>query len=209
MTGEDETRRIRVMLVEDHPDFRRLMEDLLGGQSDIKLVAQAGSLAEARKHAAVVRFDVAVLDLGFPDGNGVDLIPDLRRANSGVGVLILSVSLDPASLERAVEEGADEIMDKLAPLDEVLGTVRRLGARKRPDVRRPQVRPSPTTLVLLRTSTRAALRLVASQRRYKGGGGLGLAGTGTLRPRVKSKCNSRMSFAFAPQCGKSRRSRWP
>ena len=43
MTGEDETRRIRVMLVEDHPDFRRLMEDLLGGQSDIKLVAQAGS----------------------------------------------------------------------------------------------------------------------------------------------------------------------
>ena len=128
MTGEDETRRIRVMLVEDHPDFRRLMEDLLGGQSDIKLVAQAGSLAEASKHAAVVRFDVAVLDLGFPDGNGVDLIPDLRRANSGVGVLILSVSLDPASLERAVEEGADEIMDKLAPLDEVLGAWGRVSA---------------------------------------------------------------------------------
>jgi hypothetical protein len=42
-----------------------------------------------------------------------------------VGVLILSASLDAASFERAAE--ADEIMDKLAPLDEVLGTVRRLG----------------------------------------------------------------------------------
>ena len=70
-------------------------------------------------------FDVAVLDLGLPDGDGVALIADLRRANPDVGVLILSASLDAASFERATE--ADEIMDKLAPLDEVLGTLRRLG----------------------------------------------------------------------------------
>ena len=48
MTGEAVTRQIRVMLVEDHSDFRALMEVLLNGQSDIELVAQAGSLAEAR-----------------------------------------------------------------------------------------------------------------------------------------------------------------
>jgi DNA-binding NarL/FixJ family response regulator len=127
MTGEDDSRRIRVMLVEDHPDFRRLMEGLLGGQTDIKVVAQAGSLAEARKHAAVVRFDVAVLDLSLPDGNGVNLIADLRRENPDMAVLILSATLDPASIDRAAEEGADEVMDKLAPLDEILDTVRRLG----------------------------------------------------------------------------------
>jgi DNA-binding NarL/FixJ family response regulator len=111
------------MLVEDHPDFRDLMEVLLGSQSDINLVAQAGSLAEARNHAVRFDFDVAVLDLGLPDG--VDLIAVLRQANPDVGVLILSASLDAASFERAAE--ADEIMDKLAPLDEVLGTLRRLG----------------------------------------------------------------------------------
>jgi two-component system, NarL family, response regulator DevR len=127
MTGEDETRRIRVMLVEDHPDFRRLMEVLLGGQSDIKLVAQAGSLAEARGHAATFEFDVAVLDLGLTDGNGVDLIADLRHANDSVGILILSASLDPSNIAKATHAGADEIMDKLSPLDDVLGTVRRLG----------------------------------------------------------------------------------
>jgi DNA-binding NarL/FixJ family response regulator len=125
MSGEAGTKQIRVMLVEDHPDFRDLMEVLLGSQSDIKLVAQAGSLAEARNHAVRFDFDVAVLDLGLPDGDGVDLIADLRQANPDVGVLILSASLDVASFERAAE--ADEIMDKLAPLDEVLGTLRRLG----------------------------------------------------------------------------------
>jgi len=60
-----------------------------------------------------LEFDVAVLDLGLPDGDGVDLIADLRRANPEVGVLVLSAGLDTASMERAAE--ADEIMDKLAP----------------------------------------------------------------------------------------------
>lgn len=45
MTAEDDrTKRVRVMLVEDHPDFRNLMTTLLGRQSDIELVALAGSL---------------------------------------------------------------------------------------------------------------------------------------------------------------------
>jgi len=125
MSGEAETKQIRVMLVEDHPDFRDLMEVLLGSQSDIKLVAQAGSLAEARNHAVRFEFDVVVLDLGLPDGDGVELIADLRQSNPEAGMLILSASLDAASIERAAE--ADEIMDKLAPLDEVLDTLRRLG----------------------------------------------------------------------------------
>jgi DNA-binding NarL/FixJ family response regulator len=128
MTGEAVTKQIRVMLVEDHPDFRALMEVLLNGQSDIKLEAQAGSLAEARKHAAMFEFDVVVLDLGLPDGHGEDLIADFRRSNPDVGVLILSASLDPAGVEKATRLGADEIMDKLAPLEEVLSTVRRLGS---------------------------------------------------------------------------------
>ncbi|MBA2712615.1 MAG: hypothetical protein H0U55_03550 [Rubrobacteraceae bacterium] len=53
------------------------------------------------------------------------MIADLRRSNSDVGALILSAALDVATFERATD--ADEIMDKLTPLDEILGTVRRLG----------------------------------------------------------------------------------
>jgi hypothetical protein len=42
-------------------------------------------------------------------------------------VLIFSASLNPASIEKATRVGADEIMDKFSPLEEVLSTVRRLG----------------------------------------------------------------------------------
>jgi len=115
------------MIVEDHADFRDLMGVLLSNQPDIKLIAQAGSLAEARDQAARLELDVAVLDLGLPDGSGADLISDLRRASGDVRVMVLSASLDPEGIEKARRAGADEILDKLTPLDEVLATVRRLG----------------------------------------------------------------------------------
>jgi DNA-binding NarL/FixJ family response regulator len=128
VTGENGQHLLRVMLVEDQADFRRLMEALLSRQPDLEVVAQAGSLAEARGHAETVSVDVAVLDLGLPDGNGADLIAELRQGNPGVGVLIFSANLDSTSIEKATNAGADEIMDKLSPLREVLATVRRLGS---------------------------------------------------------------------------------
>ncbi len=127
MTAGPEARRTRVMIVEDNADFRDLMKTLLTSQPDIDLLAQAGSLFEARTQASRYEFDVAVLDMGLPDGSGVDLIADLRRASRDVGVLVLSASLDPEGIEKAWSAGADEILDKLTPVDEVLATVRRLG----------------------------------------------------------------------------------
>ncbi len=121
--------RIRVMLVEDHADFRHLITTLLGRQADLEVVAQAESLAEARRHAAAVGFDVVVLDLGLPDGNGADLITELRKASPGVGVLILSASLDAKNLKKANDAGADEMLDKLVAPGEVLGAIRRIGIR--------------------------------------------------------------------------------
>lgn len=127
MTGEGLATGTRVMLVDDHPDFRDLMVSLLESQPDLEVVAQAGSMAEARAQAAMAKFDVVVLDLGLPDGNGADLIGELREASPGGAVLIMSASLHPTNIDKAMREGATEVMDKLASPREVIGTVRRLG----------------------------------------------------------------------------------
>ena len=70
---------------------------------------------------------MVVLDLGLPDGNGADLIGELREASRGGTVLVMSASLHPSNIERAMREGADEVLDKLSPPTEVVGTVGRLG----------------------------------------------------------------------------------
>jgi DNA-binding NarL/FixJ family response regulator len=61
---------IRIILVEDHADFRHLMASLLCREPDLEVVAEVGSLEETHSHAAHVGFDMAILNLGLPDGSG-------------------------------------------------------------------------------------------------------------------------------------------
>jgi len=104
----------RVMLVEDHIAFRQALASLLSREPDLEVVAQAGSLAEAREllHTPL---DVAVVDLGLPDGDGSDLIGALHRANVGISVLVLSVSIRAGRLEDVLKAGADAVLHKTAP----------------------------------------------------------------------------------------------
>jgi DNA-binding NarL/FixJ family response regulator len=115
----------RVMLVEDHAAFRQSLASLLSHEPDLEVVAQAGSLAQARKMLDT-RLDVAVLDLALPDGDGRDLIGELRQRNAGISVLVLSVMLGPGHLEEVLKAGADAVLHKVASPTTVVEEVRRL-----------------------------------------------------------------------------------
>ena len=67
--------------------------------------------------------DVAIIDLGLPDGYGGDLIKDLQTQ-----ALVVSGSLDRVEVARAVEFGAAGVLHKLVGMDEVVDAVRRVGA---------------------------------------------------------------------------------
>src|SRR5215203_2752220 len=120
------TRTVRVMLVEDHTAFREALASLLGHEPGLEVVAQAGSIAEARE-ALATPLDVAVLDLGLPDGDGSDLIGELRRRNPGVSVVILSADMGPEHVDEAAKAGADVVLDKVESVPTIAGAVRRLG----------------------------------------------------------------------------------
>jgi DNA-binding NarL/FixJ family response regulator len=70
--------------------------------------------------------DVAIVDLGLPDGYGADFIKELREKNPQA--LVLSASLDRAEVARAVEAGAAGVLHKSAGMEEVVDAVRRLRA---------------------------------------------------------------------------------
>jgi DNA-binding NarL/FixJ family response regulator len=83
-------------------------------------------MAEARGMLHGV--DVAVIDLGLPDGYGPDLIDDLRAASPWAQALVLTASVDRADIAGAVERGAGGAMSKAVHLDEIVRAVRRLRA---------------------------------------------------------------------------------
>jgi DNA-binding NarL/FixJ family response regulator len=118
-------RTARVMLVEDHIAFRQALASLLSREPNLEVVAQAGSLAEARE-LLDTPLDVAVLDLSLPDGDGRDLIGELRRANAGISVLVLSVTIRPERLEEVLKAGADAVLHKVAAPATIVEEVRRL-----------------------------------------------------------------------------------
>ncbi len=116
------------MLVDDDASARQPLAILLGREQDLTIVAQASSLAEAPVALAETAVDVAVVDLGLPDGDGVDLVGDVRAANPSGAVLILTGETDGRHLARAVEASPSGVLSKAAALDEIVSAVRRLAA---------------------------------------------------------------------------------
>jgi DNA-binding NarL/FixJ family response regulator len=121
-SGHEELRMIRILLVEDQSIFRNAFAMLLGYEPDMEVVAQAGSLAEARE-GLDGRFDVAVVDLGLPDGDGRELIGELRQSNPGISVLVLSATIMAEDFDEVRRAGADAVLTKvegpLAIIEEV------------------------------------------------------------------------------------------
>lgn len=121
----EETGAHRVLLVEDHASFRQAMAIVFGGEPDFGPVSEAGSLAEAKRMRAS-GFDLAVVDLGLPDGGSTLLIRALKEGASPPAVLVLTASLDSEAHALAIEAGADGVIHKSAEIDEILAASRRL-----------------------------------------------------------------------------------
>ena len=118
----------RLLLVEDHASFRQTLALVFEGEPDFEVVAQAGTVAEAREVMGDREADLGVVDLSLPDGEGVELIEDLRQANPHFAALVLTASLDRAEHARAVEAGAAGVLHKSADMDQILDATRRLAA---------------------------------------------------------------------------------
>jgi DNA-binding NarL/FixJ family response regulator len=116
---------IRILVVDDRIDFRLAFVALLEGQPELEVVSQAGSLAEARTMLEGV--DVALLDRGLPDGDGLELIGALRAVNPLARVFVISSTLEMIHPTDAIEAGADGVIDKLDTPERVFAAIREGG----------------------------------------------------------------------------------
>jgi DNA-binding NarL/FixJ family response regulator len=114
----------RVLLVEDHTSFREMLSFVFDREPEFEVVAQAESLAGARRMLEGV--DIAVVDLDLPDGNGMDLIGELHAVNPDGVVLVLTASPEREVHARAVQEGAAGVLHKAVRVKDIVGAARHL-----------------------------------------------------------------------------------
>ncbi len=119
---------VRVFLVDDHEVVRRGIADLLESDEDMRIVGEAGSVAEALARVPAAQPDVAVLDVRLPDGNGVELCRELRSALPDLRCLMLTSFDDDEALFGAIMAGASGFVLKQVRGNDLVSAVRTVGS---------------------------------------------------------------------------------
>jgi two-component system response regulator DesR len=126
--GKKGTRVKQAVLIEDHALFREGLALLLEWRTGLESV-EAGSLAEGHRVLSDPRgtTDVAIINLNLPDGDGCELIAQLHKTEPRVPVLALTA--DRSLAQRALEAGANEVLTKTTPVEQIIDAVEQIRRR--------------------------------------------------------------------------------
>ena len=122
------TKKIRVLLADDHSLVRLGLSALIGYQKDFTVAGEACDGAEAAKLADEIKPDLIVMDLVMPEVDGVEATRRIRQKNPDARVLVLTTFGTSADVARAVAAGASGAIMKDSSNDELLAAMRTVAA---------------------------------------------------------------------------------
>jgi DNA-binding response OmpR family regulator len=115
---------MRLLVVEDNERLAELMARLL---SENRFTADVVStVEEARAAVDLVDYDLILLDLSLPDGDGREILRSLRRGGHAARILVITARAEVVERVAALNEGADDYLVKPFSLDELLARIRAL-----------------------------------------------------------------------------------
>jgi DNA-binding NarL/FixJ family response regulator len=117
---------IKVLVADDHAIVRRGLRQILAETTDIVLAGEASTPQEIIQKVRDERWDVVVLDINLPGGNGLELLAEIRRERPGLPVLILTVYSEEQYAVRAIRAGAAGFLTKESAPDKLIEAVRKV-----------------------------------------------------------------------------------
>ena len=118
---------LRILIVEDHPLFRKGMISLLSSVPDFEVVGEAATGEEAVATASDLRPDVILMDLQMPGTNGIVATRKVLQQDPNVKVLVVTLLEDDDSVFMALRAGARGYALKDADEDEMVRAIRAVG----------------------------------------------------------------------------------
>ncbi|MEP9357715.1 response regulator transcription factor [Sphingomonas sp. KR3-1] len=120
--------QLKVALVEDDIVFQNSFAAAVGHAGDIQLIGMAHNVAQARKMLAGDPLDVLVVDLGLPDGSGIDVIRDAHAAWPDCGIMVSTTFADEKHVIASIEAGAAGYLLKDSSPEKIADEIRALHA---------------------------------------------------------------------------------
>ena len=118
------TELIRVLIADDHPIVRQGLEILINSQSDMILIGQAANGNEAVMLIKESKPDVVVMDLKMPVKNGLSAIEEIKKSEPEIPILVLTSFPDDEMVISAIQLGANGVMLKDSPPEQLLNSIR-------------------------------------------------------------------------------------
>lgn len=116
---------ITISMIEDHQILVDSLSLMLRYEPDIEFLGSADSLEAGRSLIANTTPDVLLLDVGLPDGSGLDLIPEVKQASPDTNIVVLTSLKDETTLMRVVDSGISGFVSKDSQLSDLLITIRK------------------------------------------------------------------------------------
>lgn len=116
---------ITVAMIEDHQILVDSLSLMLRYESDIDFLGSASSISNGHNLIKETTPDVLLLDVGLPDGNGLDLIPEVNEISPDTNIVVLTSLSDEATLMRVVDSGISGFVSKNSELSELMETIRK------------------------------------------------------------------------------------
>jgi two-component system, NarL family, response regulator NreC len=123
-------RKIRILLADDHTLIRRGLRLVIEQQPDLMVVGEAEDGRQAVALAASLKPDVAVLDIGMPNLNGIEAAKQISEGESGAAVVILSMYSDETYILRALKSGARGYLLKDSVESDLVHAIRSVAEKK-------------------------------------------------------------------------------
>jgi DNA-binding NarL/FixJ family response regulator len=117
---------IKVLIADDHAMVRRGLREILAETGDILVAGEATTAPEVLQLVREQRWDLVVLDINLPGGNGIELLADIRRERPDTRVLILTVYSEKQYAVRAIRAGAAGFLTKESAPAKLLDAVRKI-----------------------------------------------------------------------------------
>jgi DNA-binding NarL/FixJ family response regulator len=115
---------ISLVIIDGQTLTRYGLRELVAQHSDIEIVAECPSAADAPRVIAAARPQVVTVEVALPDGDGLQLARELRDRYADLGIVVLTSQYQDNVLFRALETGVSAFVAKTAPLEEMLAAIR-------------------------------------------------------------------------------------
>ena len=121
-----------ILLLEDLPEIRAWLKTLVMQVFPDALISEAARVHDALELISAVRFDLALVDLGLPDGSGVDVVEKLRESQPEAQSVVVTIHDDDDHLFPALQAGAYGYILKEQPREAIAEQLQRIAAGEPP-----------------------------------------------------------------------------